>query len=330
VRFLATDLSMHRDVFRCGPLEVTVGAQTPALYDKVADTLQLYNACWAPPFISAQLRVDLATAPALPADGNYLNCSRMRVDATAAGLRATCHSGAACESDRQRWRITIPSAAARERVPDDVEDLIGLTLATLWRQAGWVPLHAGAVAKGRGCALLTAPSGGGKTTLTAALIRRGWQTLGDDKLLLRVDDGGVPEARALLHNFNLHPDTRRWFDEVGDLRTLPVYSAWTEKRRVSVDTVWPGRTLHRHAPTHLIQIVRRDDTSGVAISPLDHGEILSTLLRQTVIPREPTIARRIVTTVAATAKRLTGWRLDVGAEAYRDPECLQPLEVALR
>jgi len=323
---------MHCEVFRCGPLEVTVGAQTPRLHGKIAEILTLYTAGWTPPFVPVHIRISESDAPAAMIDGSYLICARMRVDATADGLHATGESGAACRfvSQTRQWSITVPRGAVQERVPEDVEDLVGLVLATAWREAGWVPLHAGAVGTDGCCALLTAPSGGGKTTLTAALIRRGWLTLGDDKLLLRTDPTGRPQLRALLHNFNLHPDTRRWFPEVGDLRALPRYSEWTEKRRVRIGDIWPNRILNSQEPTHLVQIERRADGDGVTVSALDHGAILSTLLRQTVVPREPAMARHILATVAATAKRLVGWRVDIGGNAYHDPECLAALEAVLR
>ena len=179
------------------------------------------------------------------------------------------------------------------------------------------------------CALLCASSGGGKTTLTAALIRRGWKTLGDDKLLLGLDEAGDPVLLSLINNFNLHPNTRRWFPEVGDLSVLPRYSAWTEKRKVRVEDIWPESMLEKAWPTHLIEIHRRNGKSGLSIEGLDTDQLLSVLLRQTVIPHEPNVAREILSALTATAPRLCGVKLVIGESAYRDDSCLAALEDAL-
>ncbi len=71
----------------------------------------------------------------------------------------------------------------------EIEDLLSLVLTTGWRRAGWVPLHGGGLVRdGRGL-LCVATSGGGKTTFTVSLIRRGWRALGDDKVLLATAAG---------------------------------------------------------------------------------------------------------------------------------------------
>ncbi len=50
-------------------------------------------------------------------------------------------------------------------------------------------LHAGCVALGDRAAVIAAPSGTGKSTLTTALVTRGWTYLSDETV--RVDDGGL-------------------------------------------------------------------------------------------------------------------------------------------
>jgi len=322
---------MLKGSFRCGPLAIIVRAQDQALHDKVADTLNLYDVAWPPPATAVHIDVRETDRRAGTLAGTYLECARMRVDATPAGLSATCRSGAhgAFSAKRQRWTITVPLSNGEGGVPEDVEDLVGLVLTTSWRRAGWVPMHAGAVSRGSCCAMLAAPSGGGKTTLITALIRRGWQALGDDKLLLKIGPGGQPQIRALLHNFNLHPKAREWFPEVGNLERLPPYSAWTEKRKVRIADIWPGRTSREGIPTHLVRIDRTADGRGIRVSAMEQGQVLSTLLRQTVMPNERRTVEQIIATVAGTAKGLRGVRVEVAADAYRDPACLEQLEAAL-
>ena len=177
--------------------------------------------------------------------------------------------------------------------------------------------------------IVAAPrSGGGKTTLTLALVRRGWQAIGDDKLLLACSGQG-PQVGALVHTCNLHPQTRAWFPEVGDLERLPVYSAWTDKRRVPIETVWPGGTSGGGLPTHVVQLSRGDVEGKIRVEPLAHAEILPTLLRQTVLPGDPAVTRQMLRTLAAATQGLQGLQIEVGLNAYRDDACLDILEAAL-
>ncbi|MDQ6824961.1 MAG: hypothetical protein M3007_05795, partial [Candidatus Eremiobacteraeota bacterium] len=178
------------------------------------------------------------------------------------------------------------------------------------------------------CALLCAASGGGKSTLTAAMMRQGWNSLGDDKLLLRINDG-KSEVAALLHTFNLHPKTSQWFPEVGELERLPTYSIWTEKRKVRMSDIWPGRIATQGSPTHLVLLDRKVEFTGIEVDPLPPAEIFSTLLRQVVIPKDRVSAGAIVSAILTTAKTLRGVRVRIGKDAYHDAKCIRTLEAAL-
>ncbi len=68
--------------------------------------------------------------------------------------------------------------------------LRGTPLAALAAQRGWVALHAAAVAGPPGAVVLAGYSGAGKSVLAAALVRRGWQLLADDVVIL--DDLTAP------------------------------------------------------------------------------------------------------------------------------------------
>lgn len=317
--------------FFCGPLAVQVDVAETRLQRKIREMLDLYNVRWTTPHARIALHGDAHALPSAPARGSFLTCARTRVDSTADGLYATCDSGsfARYAAADQCWRITVRANSA-DALPEDVEDLVTLALTTGWRERRWVPLHAAAVSNGAVCALLCAASGGGKTTLSAALIRRGWQTLGDDKLLLQWNtaERGA-EVHAVLHTFNLHPNTREWFPEVGDLTQLPQYSAWTEKRRVPVEDIWPGRTARYARPTHLIQIERDDAATALQVTRLDPSQTLDALLRQTVIPAERAVAAPILAALVPTARQLTGLRLVVPRAIFRDQDCLAVLEAAL-
>lgn len=320
--------------FLCGPLRITVKTEDSRLADKIADTLSLFDIDWSPPHRPVELTAEKLSARKPSAQGNFLVLSRMSVDSTDKGLHATTTSGAhgsgQLAADHERWLFQVPDQLIEAQKLEEIEDLLSLALTTGWRREGWVPLHAAGLTIGDRSIILCAPSGGGKSTLTAALIRRGWRALGDDKLLLKLEDGGEPLVAALLHTFNLHPRTREWLPEVGDLEQRPVYSALTPKRKVPVAEIWPDRTDARARPSDLVWLIRRDDFSGMEVTTLEPNEVLSCLLRQTVIPNEPGTASQIVSTIVSTASKLKGVRLEVGRDAYRDLDILSALELALQ
>jgi len=322
----------RRTEFFCGPLHLTLDAEKPELQGKIAETLLLYDITWSPPYRTVQIDATSASAHLAPARGDFLRCARMLVDQTATGLAASTVSGAHAHGVfspmGELWRFSVPAALIDAGNLEELEDLLSLVLTTGWRRGHWTPIHAAAVVKGARCTIICAPTGGGKTTLTAALVRRGWQVLGDDKLLLR-HHGREPYVAALLHTFNLHPKTREWFPEVGDLEVLPRYSAWTEKRKVNVTSIWTHAPAHGARPTMLVSLQRDQAFSGVVISPLDLGARLDTLLRQTVIPVEAATARAIITDVANAASVMGGIAVRIGTDAYHDANALAQLEAAL-
>jgi hypothetical protein len=313
----------------CGPLRVTVDADSQVLHDKVLESLVLYDRRWPATNQSVEIRIAAnASGAHEPATGTFLRCARITVDVAESGLRATtlcgAHSRVWQSAGADRWEIDVPPELIASSNLEDVEELIILALTTGWRSAGWVPLHAAAVTDGSRCAVICAPSGGGKSTLSAAFVRRGWRAVGDDKLLLRVADGRS-ELAALQRTFNLHPATRAWFPEVGDLEALPRYSTWTAKRKVKIETIWPEPAADGATPTHLLRVRRAPDVGGIVHTPLAGDDTLRTLLRAVAVPTDRSTANRILSAVAPTARRLRGFDISVGEDAYREPDALDAL-----
>lgn len=321
--------------YSCGPIRVRIVSDPYSETHLLRGSLDLFSAPWEG--VEEELQLQLTRPVELPPPSSsaaYLNSARMKVWSTRQGLAALCESGATAvmrEENKYQWTIGIPSGVPDIWTITDLENLMTLILATGWRAQGWTPFHAGMVCRPGGpAAMVCAPSGGGKTTLTLALLRRGWSTLGDDKLLLRKEPNGkAMEARALVHTFNLFPHHRRWFPEIGDISHLPKYSVWTNKRRVPVARLRHQAPLTNACPTHLIQVVRNDDHDAIKLSPLQSSEILSLLMRQTVIPNHSPTARAILSTVAELAGTLKGLRVEVGKDAYLQPDSLDDLEAHL-
>jgi hypothetical protein len=320
----------------CGPLEIEASSDAPELHEKLHKELSLLDFGWPKASVRVQISLCAGPPPAFRCTGNYLEASRMKVDFDGEQWLASCDSGAWCQSvvGSSRWRVVAPLSGSGldEWTQTDIERILSLILTTEWRQLFWVPIHAGAVSDGKSCAVLCAESGGGKSSLTAAFLHRGWQTLGDDKLLLQIEDGR-PVTHALARTFNLHPDSAGWFPEVteciGDIRRFPQYSSWTEKRKVPIEKIWPGQTRASATPTHLIRVTRTD-RPGVSLKDMDSGLVLATLLRQTVIPNDAGTARWILSTVAGTASTLKGLELSVGPDAYQEADVLDEVILTLQ
>jgi hypothetical protein len=227
------------------------------------------------------------------------------------------------------WDICVPAKTVfDEPQTGDVEDLFSLVCTAGWRAEGFVAVHAGAVVKDGVCALLCTGSGGGKSTLTTALVLNGWATLGDDKLLLR-GEGGVGVLRSLLQTFNIDPATTRWFD-LGDLESLPRYSAWTQKRRVHLERVRAGAALDLAHPTHVVSLARAHGTRGIHARTLSRSETAETLLRQIVLPKDRHVAAWTVRETLACLPKVRGVELAIGDEAYAQDGWIRSVEDALQ
>jgi hypothetical protein len=256
----------------------------------------------------------------------------MLVDRTPDGLRATTEHGAAIDGtfsdDGESWQMRVPIDVAERGLSWEIEDLLSLVLTTGWKRASWVPAHAAAVTDGSRGAIVCAASGGGKTTFMMAMVRAGWLALGDDKLLLR-SDGHGPTIGALKHMLNVDPSVASWWPEIGDLRGLPEYSAYTPKRRVALTSLWPNSAATSMRPTSVISLQRQRGLGGIRFERMDPTETLTTLLRQTVIPTEPDEARWITGELALCAQAAVGFKITVGDDAYRDPDALKSVVAEL-
>lgn len=312
-----------------GPLEVHASATSGNLQNKLRKELALLDVSWPDTACRVELAFEHGPALARQCSGSYLRASRMNVDFDGTSFSASCDSGAWCCSgpEPHHWKLVVP-LEMDEWVNTDIERMLSLVWTSEWRGLGWIPIHAGAVGDDSRWVLLCAESGGGKSSLTAAFLHRGWTTLGDDKLLLRIKDG-LPGIRALARTFNLHPNSAKWFPEVGDIEHLPRYSSWTHKRKVQIEDYWPGQTRDAASPTHLVS-VQRSDEPGIRVEPLSLDQVLATLLRQTVIPNDPVSGRKILKVIATTASTLKGFRLCVGPDAYAREGVLDELLDALK
>lgn len=317
----------------CGPIDVIVRTTDPRLQAHASRHLSLFSRPWQGTSRTVRIQLDRVRSE-LRSNGNYVRCGRMDVEVSGSTFVVSTASGMSAFGEtsehEDRWRITVPPAAVLdESEAVDLEYLLLLTCTIGWREAGWVSLHAGAVCHQGRCAILCAPSGGGKSTLSAALVSRGWRALGDDKLLLRHDaQGGL--VAGLMQTFNLHPRTAGWFGGFGDIGARPKYSPWTEKRRVAVGEIERDEAPPFAAPTHVVSLARNPSLRGVRAARMAPEEILPAMLRQIVIPSQPHVARAIIGTASRIALQVRGFTFEVGDDAYCDASWYDEFIGALR
>ena len=114
----------------------------------------------------------------------------------------------------------------------------GTVLAALLQQRGLVTFHASAVATGTGAVLFAGKSGQGKSSLLAALIKRGYTMLSDDTTAVEVGADGQSRVLAAFPSLRLWADV---LDALGEERT--------PKKLVREGTEKYLRPVERFSPT---------------------------------------------------------------------------------
>ena len=178
--------------------------------------------------------------------------------------------------DEARSGVFWAPAAERIRWYDRAAPLRALLN---WALAGPTSrlVHAGAVGRDRGGALLVGPGGSGKSTLALACLRAGLGYVGDDYVFL-VADGG-PVAHAL---YGTAKADDRTLDLVGGLRrAFPPQGADGEKAVLRVDPVRPSAPLTAVVLPSL-------GAGGPELEPVSGAEALRALAPSTIFQLPPT------------------------------------------
>lgn len=224
-------------------------------------------------------------------------------DAHAGGHGGSFHHLSA-DASLLRCAPSDPTGTAWWRV---VLDSVLFTVALL---QGYEALHAGAVATKDGALAITAPSGGGKSTLLAALLQRGLPLMADDVLVLRAMGADAPIA---------YP--------APPLMTVPVESLKRIAALAPAGAIsflgperWIAVPVHPK-PLALKAMVVLDRREGLATS-LTRIETPLALLLGTLMSYPVSVERQRARfeLAAAMASEVELWRLS--AEPHCDPDVL--------
>lgn len=144
---------------------------------------------------------------------------------------------------------------------------------------GVAMIHAAAIGKdGRGV-LLTGKGGSGKSTLTAAAVSDGWQTVGDDFVLLRITDGKV-RAYPIFDILKLTGMAEEWFSDLLKKPLNPNRAA-NEKAMVRLSDI-AGQGFVDGLEVHAIFSQSLTHASSSQFSPISKVEAVAALAPSTM------------------------------------------------
>jgi len=153
-----------------------------------------------------------------------------------------------------------------DRVPDCSEDLLrtyllGSIFGAMMHQRRLLVMHASSIRTARGAVLFVGPRGHGKSTLLAALIRRGHPMLADDVTAIDVETPSAPLAFSSFPRMRLSADSAAQLGlQVGSCPRIPS----SNKFLVPVD-----RFCSEPQPVHAVYALDIHEAPDIRLEPVD-------------------------------------------------------------
>ena len=201
-------------------------------------------------------------------------------------------------------------------------DLLMAPFMEMLKHRGFYGLHASALTKDGTGYLFPGGAGSGKTTVALNLVKKGFQYLADDKVLLRNEDYGIA-ALAFTRRFNIDPDIGDVYSELSfleDLKSLP----GTTKRPFDISRVYPNTFVSCFRPNILVHLQRTAESRSQIIR-LPSTESFTRLVHQTVPSLQKDIAGKQLQLFADLARHTESYMLYAGKDLYGSPERLLEL-----
>lgn len=146
------------------------------------------------------------------------------------------------------WRQDNRVSLYCETLDELIQQALYQVVEYACHQIPWLAIfHAAALGDGQSCIVLPGLGGSGKTTLAAALVRSGFEYLGDETIPLRRDNGHiVPLPGPLCLKSGSWPVLAKYYPT---LDAWPIYHRWGQPVRYLLppptdpDRSWPVRNL---------------------------------------------------------------------------------------
>jgi hypothetical protein len=210
--------------------------------------------------------------------------------------------------------VGLLTYAFMQATPEDQRGLFLFAFLLLLSGRGLYGLHAAGVSWNDHGFLLAGNSGCGKTTLTCALARSGWQYLSDDAVLLRRGLSGV-EALAFGLPFHCSSALFRFFPELARGAEPHAHG----KHLVDVSSVYPGRALLDFRPEAIL-FPEISSAPTSRLIPLDRTATLLRLLGDGagLLHKRDYMAAQMEI-LGDLARSARGFRLLHGADVHNNP-----------
>jgi hypothetical protein len=224
-------------------------------------------------------------------------------------IRADCNPGLgrtrvwAVDVAAEQWRLSHP--------------LLTLSLIEQLKRRGLFSLHAAGVARQGRALLVVGTSGAGKTTLSLALVRAGFDFLSDDMLFLD-PDGNPPRVHAFPDEVDITQHTAEFFPELRPLADTPRrrgFPKWT----LRAEAVFGAHIAWTCQPAALI-FPRISAAAASRLEPMRSSDALMEMLPN-VLLTEPHACQAHLHALASLAHHTPCYRLSTG----RDFEALPGL-----
>jgi len=200
-------------------------------------------------------------------------------------------------------------ASIRPRIMANYIFLVGLS--ELLRSKDLFLIHAAALAKDGKGVLIPGFTRSGKTTLSIALLRGGFQFLSDDRPFLKKNEDGF-ELLAFPEALDVTEQTLSFFPELR--RSLNhIFNSERYKKEFSVDKVYPNAILNACCPKILLfpNIVDKEISQ---IKPLSKIEAIEKLLPHSLLVFEEKAAEKQFQFLCQFVEEMDCYCLDFGRD----------------
>jgi hypothetical protein len=207
--------------------------------------------------------------------------------------------------------------------PGILSNFIFLTgLSEMLRSRGLFPVHGAALAREDTGILVPGFTRSGKTTLSIALVRKGFKFLSDDRSLFRKIKSGF-ELLAFPEGVDVTDDTLSFFPEIQELPD-DFFEMGLTKRRFWVEKVYPNSISHRCLPRILLfpNIVGRKVSR---LKPITRMEAVERFLPHTLLVFDQQIAEKQFYLLCQLVEEMDCYRLDFGKDLLSVSELIEEI-----
>lgn len=224
----------------------------------------------APDSVNADVVVDLASLPPIPADPANQN-RRSRFNPAEVNFEL---------DDVGRFHISggdrilvDPHAGGDSEMMKLI--LMGAASAMLLHQRGWLPLHGSGIATPFGAALFVGHSGAGKSSTLAAFVNRGFAMICDDLASIRFDSDNKPRV------FPGVPLYKLWADSAQALRVKTEALSRVREQLEKFMVPAANRQTAETLPVHTIYQIEIHDQPTLSIVEEHNAAKFNVLLDHT-------------------------------------------------